>query len=141
MKIRYFFLILFLFIFSFGFSQNNFRTWFEFEISKKVVKDLDFSFIPEIRFNSDFSVDEYILEGKLNYEPFRFLELAGSYRYNTEVKNKGNEITHSAVLDLTGKTDFDRFDASLRTRFTNDSDGDELRTFYFRPRAKTQLQY
>lgn len=136
MNIRHFILILFLFIFSSGLSQTNFGTWIEFEISKKIVKDLDFSFIPEVRFNNDFSVDEYILEGKLNYELFKFFEIGGSYRYNTEVKEKGNEISHSAVLDLTGKTDFDRFDASLRTRFTNDSDGDELRTFYFRPRAK-----
>ena len=136
MKIRYFLLVLFLCFFFSGFSQSNFGTWVEIEISKKIVKDVDFSFIPEVRFNNDFSVDEYILEGKVNYEPFKFFEIGGAYRYNTEIKNKGNEVSHSAVLDLTGKTGFERFDASLRARFTNDADGDELRTFYFRPRAK-----
>ena len=137
MKIRFFFLILLILISSTGFSKTKkFGTWIEFELNKKIVKHLDFSFIPEVRFEDNFSVDEYIFEGKLSYEPFKFLELAGAYRYNTEVKNKGNEISHSGVFDITGKSGFDRFDASLRTRFTNDSDGDELRTFYFRPRAK-----
>ncbi len=37
---------------------------------------------------------------------------------------------------MTGKTDFDRFDASLRTRFTNDTDGGDAKAFYFRPRTK-----
>ena len=72
----------------------------------------------------------------MNYEPFKFFEIGGAYRYNTEIKKLRNEISHSAVIDLTGKTEFDRFDVSLRARFTNDSDGDELKTFYFRPRTK-----
>jgi hypothetical protein len=137
MKIRIGLLVLLFLVSSTGFSQTKkFGTWIEFEFNKKIIKDLEFSFIPEVRFNDNFSVDEYILEGKLNYELFKFLELAGSYRYNTEIKDNQNEIAHSAVFNITGKTGFDRFDASLRTRLTNDSDGDELRTFYFRPRAK-----
>jgi hypothetical protein len=137
MKIRYSLLVLLLLISISGFSKTKkFGTWMEFEFNKKIIKHLDFSFIPEVRFNDNFAFDEYILEGKLNYELFKYLEFAGSYRYNSEIKDKGNKISHSAVLDITGKTGFDRFDASIRTRFTNDASGDELRTFYFRPRAK-----
>jgi hypothetical protein len=42
------------------------------------------------------------------------------------------------VLDATGKTEFDRFDGSLRLRFTNDSDGGEIQweAFFFRPRVR-----
>lgn len=136
LNIRFFLLVLFLFIYSAGFSQKNFGTWIELELNKEIVNDVEISFVPEIRFDEKFSVDEYIFEGKLSYEPFKFVGIAGSYRHNTEIKKKGNEITHRVAFDITGKTDFDRFDASLRARFTNDSDGDESRNFYFRPRAK-----
>ncbi|MBN2634676.1 MAG: DUF2490 domain-containing protein [Prolixibacteraceae bacterium] len=136
LNFRFLLLIIFLFIYSAGFSQKNFGTWIELELNKEIVNDVEISFVPEIRFDENFSVDEYIFEGKLGYEPFKFVGFAGSYRYNTEIKNKGNEITHRIAFDITGKTDFNRFDASLRARFTNDSDGDELRSFYFRPRVK-----
>ncbi len=141
MKSKHFLLVLLLLIAATGFSKTKkFGTWVEFEFNKKIVKHLEFSFIPEVRFEDDYSLDEYIFEGKLSYEAFKFLEFAGSFRYNTNIKNNGNEISKSGVFDVTGKTGFDRFDASLRARFTNDNDGgdDPLKTFYFRPRAKFQ---
>ncbi len=139
MRIRYFLLFLFLLVFSASHSKTKkFGTWVELEFTKKLFKNWEFSFIPEVRFQDDFSVDEYIFEGKLGYEPFKFLDLAAAYRYNTNVKNSGNEHSHSAVFDITGKTEFDRFEGSLRGRFTNDTDGGDVpwETFYFRPRVK-----
>lgn len=119
-------------------KTEKFGTWIELTFTKKFLKDFEFSIIPEFRLQDDFSMDEYILEGKLGYEPFKFLDFATSYRYNTNVRDKGNEISHNVVFDVTGKTKIERFDASLRTRFTNDSDGGELQweAFFFRPRAK-----
>lgn len=139
MKIRYFLSILLLLIATNVFSKDQkFGTWIEFEFNKKIVKHLEFSLIPEMRFKDQYNLDEYIFEGKLSYEPFKYMELAGAFRYNTKIKNKGNEISKSAVFDVTGKTGFDRFDASLRTRFTNDTDGGDAKAFYFRPRAKLE---
>lgn len=137
---RYLLLLLLLIpIYSFP-KTKKFGTWVEIEVNKKINKKLDFSLIPEVRFQDDFQVDEYIFEGKLGYAPYKFLDFAASYRYNTNVKNSGNEHSHSAVFDVTGSTGFDRFDASLRGRFTNDTDGDEIpwKNFFFRPRFKLQ---
>jgi len=136
-------LLLFLFVCFLGYSSlqaktEKFGTWIEVEITKKFLKDFEFSFIPELRLQDDFTVDEYIFEGKLGYDPFKFLGFAAAYRLNTNVKKNENEISHSAVFDVTGKTDFGRFSGSLRTRFTNDTDGGDVpwESFYFRPRAK-----
>ncbi len=136
-------LSIFLFIYFLGYSSlqaktEKFGTWIEVEITKKFLKDFEFSFIPELRLQDDFTVDEYIFEGKLGYDPFKFLGFAAAYRLNTNVKKNEDEISHSAVFDVIGKTDFGRFSGSLRTRFTNDTDGGDVpwESFYFRPRAK-----
>jgi len=134
--------LLILFILLTGYSTtyaktDKFGTWIELTFTKKFLKDFEFSIIPEFRLQDDFTMDEYIFEGKLGYEPFKFLAVSAGYRYNTNVKNSGNEVTHSGVFDITGKTDFNRFKASLRARFTNDTDfGDPWTSYYFRPRAK-----
>jgi len=119
-------------------KTEKFGTWIELTFTKKILKDFEFSIIPEFRMQDDFTLDEYILEGKLGYEPIKYFEIATSYRYNTNVRDKGNEVSHNIVFDATGKVKFDRFDTSLRARFTNDSDSGDIpwETFYFRPRAK-----
>ena len=141
MKIRYFLLFFLLLTFISTYSKTKkFGTWIELEFNKELSKKWELSFIPEIRLQDDLSVDEYIFEGKRGYEPFKFLGFAAAYRYNTNVTNSGNVSFHSAVFDITGSTEFDRFDASLRTRITNDTDGGDVpwKTFYFRPRVKLQ---
>jgi hypothetical protein len=119
-------------------KTDKFGTWIEVDITKKFLKDFEFSFIPELRLQDDFTVDEYIFEGKLSYDPFKFLGFAAAYRYDTNVKKKDDEVSQSAVFDITGKTEFNRFKVSLRARFTNDTDGGDVpwTSFYFRPRAK-----
>lgn len=121
-------------------KTEKFGTWIELEFTKKFLKDFEFSFIPEFRLQDNFTMDEYIFEGKLGYEPLKFLDLAASYRLNTNVKTKANEVSHSLVFDATGKVKFNRFKASLRTRISNETDsGDNpLSVYYFRPRAKLQ---
>ena len=119
-------------------KTEEFGTWIELTFTKKFLKDFEFSIIPELRLQDDFTVDEYIFEGKLGYDPFKFLGFAAAYRLSTNVKKNENEISHSAVFDVTGKTDFNRFRGSFRARFTNDTDGGDVpwESFYFRPRAK-----
>ncbi len=119
-------------------KTDKFGTWIELTFTKKFLKDFEFSFIPEIRLQDDFKVDVYILEGKFTYEAFPFLDLSTSYRYNTNVKDKNNEVSNIILFDATGKTKYKRFAGSLRLRFTNDYDTSDIpwETFYFRPRAK-----
>lgn len=119
-------------------KTEKFGTWIELTFSKKYLKKLELSFIPEFRLQDDFTLDEYIFEGKLTYKAFDFLNFAGSYRYGINVKKSDNEKMQHIVFDVTGKTGFNRFEASLRTRLTNDADTQEMQweIFYLRPRIK-----
>ncbi len=118
-------------------KTGKFGTWIEIDFTKKFLKDFELSFLPELRLQDNLSVDEYIVEGKLGYNPVKFLDLAFAYRIKTNVKKSGNEVTYSPVFDITGKQEINRFKAALRTRFTNDPDfGDTNNSYYFRPRAK-----
>jgi hypothetical protein len=136
-------LVLLVFILIVGFSvayskTEKFGAWIEVDVAKKFLKNFEFSFIPELRLQDDFTVDEYIFEGKLSYEPVKFLDLAVAYRYDTNVKKSDDEVSQSAVFDVTAKTEYKRFKCSLRARFTNDTEGGDVpwSSYYFRPRAK-----
>ncbi|MBN1819158.1 MAG: DUF2490 domain-containing protein [Prolixibacteraceae bacterium] len=100
-------------------KTKNFGTWVEAEFSKKIFKKLEFSFKPEVRFQDDFSVDEYMFDGQLTLKAAKFLRLAGAYRYNIDVRNKGNETYHRFAFDVLAKKDWNRLEGSFRTRFTD----------------------
>lgn len=134
-KTVFFFLFLFLFS-SIQAKTDKFGTWIEIELSKKLFKDFELSFIPDVRLQDDFTVDKYQFDVKLGYEPFKFLKLAVAYRNKTNVKNKGNETTNRFVFDTALKEGFGRFDAALRARLTNYSDDNDTKTTFIRPRFK-----
>jgi hypothetical protein len=119
-------------------KTEKFGTWIELSFSKEFLKRFEFSIIPEFRLQDDFTVDEYIFEGRLQYKPLKYLSLATSYRYGINVKKSGNESAQHVVFDVTGKTGVQRFDGSLRLRFTNDAETELIQweNFYLRPRAK-----
>lgn len=120
-------------------QTENFNTWLEFEFEKEFLDKLEFSITPEFRLEDQFKLDEYMIQGKLTYEPFSFLDLAAAYRINTEVKNKGNETYYRWAFDTQLIRDFGRFEGSARGRLTNYTDSSEEDPgTYFRPRAKLE---
>jgi hypothetical protein len=123
-------------IYSLQAKTDKFGTWLEVELTKKLFKKFELSFIPEVRWQDDFTVDKYQFDFKLGYEPFKFFNLAAAYRIKTNVKNKANETTNRFVFDATGKQGFGRFDASLRARVTNYSDEVDVKNTFIRPRIK-----
>lgn len=118
-------------------QTEKFGTWIEVELTKKFLEKFEFSFIPDVRLQDDFTVDKYQFDSKLSFEAFKFLDLAAAYRIKTNVKTKTNVTTHRYVFDATLKNEFGRFTPSLRTRITNynDTKEDEKVTF-IRPRVK-----
>lgn len=117
-------------------KTEKFGTWVELEFAKKFFKKFEFSFIPEVRFQDDFTVDEYQFDGKLSYEPIKFLEFAATYRVKTNVKNKENEVTHRLVLDATAKAKISRFSPSFRARYVDYHNVDDEKVSTIRPRIK-----
>ncbi len=117
-------------------KTENFGTWLEVEFAKKFFKKFEFSFIPDVRFQDDFTVDKYQFDGKLAYEPIKFLELAATYRVKTNVKSKENEVTHRLVLDATAKVEIGRFKPSFRARYVDYHNVDDKKVSTLRPRLK-----
>lgn len=117
-------------------KTDKFGTWLEFELTKTFLKNFEFSIIPDVRLQDDFTVDKYQFDAKLGYEPFKFLSFAAAYRIKTNVKDKGNVTTNRFVFDVSGKEKFGRFNASLRARLTNYSDDDDVKITFIRPRVK-----
>jgi hypothetical protein len=118
-------------------KTDKFGTWFELEFTKKFFKRFEFSIIPEIRLQDDFTVDKYQFDGQLSYEPFKFLEFSTAYRIRTNVKKKEDVITHRWVFNTTLKTDIGRFRPSFRTRITYLNDKEEnKKVTIIRPRIK-----
>lgn len=123
------------------FAQNGPATWFELEFSKKIVKNLKVEFNPELRLHGGFEMDTYILEGGLSYKLYKYLTLAGYYRYENEYnyreKRQIYEWEPSNRFAFDAKTGFElkRFDMQFRVRYTNGSDFDQTtdsKTSYFR---------
>lgn len=130
-----------LFLFSFHrIKAQEYGTWFELEIQKEILKDLEFSIVPEFRFQQDFTLDEYMIDAVLQYEPFKILEFSASYRFNVDLKNKENETLSRFAFDTEGKKEIERFEASLRLRFTNyvDPIDEDDEGWVLRPRFKLE---
>ncbi|HKI87431.1 MAG TPA: DUF2490 domain-containing protein [Draconibacterium sp.] len=120
-------------------KTKKFGTWVELEFSKSFLKDFEFSVVPEVRFQDDYSVDEYMVDGVLSWEPLKFLKLSAAYRINTNIRKKTDETTHRFAFDAQVKKEVGRVEASLRTRFTNYTEQaiDDPGNF-FRPRLKLE---
>jgi len=119
-------------------KTKRFGTWIEAEIAKDIFKKFEFTLEPEIRLQDNFSVDEYMINGKLTFKPAKFIRLSGAYRFITDVKNKGNERFHRFGFDVTGRKKWKRLEASIRARLTNyaDFDSNNNKNNYLRYRLK-----
>ena len=69
-------------------QTEKFGTWIEVELTKKFLEKFEFSFIPDVRLQDDFTVDKYQFDSKLSYEPIDFFSLSAAYRIKTNVKTK-----------------------------------------------------
>ncbi|MBW6534883.1 MAG: DUF2490 domain-containing protein [Mariniphaga sp.] len=142
MKRILFIIILFIVGTSAGFSKTEkFGTWIELEFRKDFLKKFSFSIVPELRFQDQFQLDEYMVQGKLSYDVFSFFSLAGTYRVGIEIKNKGNVSYSRFALDAQASKEINRFEVSLRGRFTNFSElENENSSKYIRPRVKLEYR-
>ena len=120
-------------------KTKKFGTWIELEFSKEFLKDFEFSFVPEIRLQDNFALDEYMFDGVLSYEPWKFLKFSAAYRIKTNVKKKEDETNHRLAFDVHGKEKVGRMEASLRVRYTNYTDQlDDAPGIFLRPRIKLE---
>ena len=100
-------------------AQNGLATWYEIEISKKIIEGLSFEVKPELRLNPDFGRDEYFFETGLEYKVLKGLKVAGYYRYYNENKKKNDEIGHRYFFDVKPEVELGKFELQGRLRYVN----------------------
>lgn len=112
--------------------ENDFEYRTSFKLSLKPLKKLKINFTPEVRFNDDFSVDQYQFETELVYKLAKILRMSGGYRFVVNSRDeKSTEYLHRYEVGASLQKDFDRFEPELRFQFTNYAD-DDVKNKYLR---------
>lgn len=125
-----------------AFSQevtNDFQTRTEVKLSYQPLDKLSLSLNPEVRLDESFQVGKYMLESKLSYKPVKGLSLGGSYRFIINPRsNKSTEYLHRFALFATYKNNIERFEPSMRVKYTNYTEDLSLGEFL---RYRAKLEY
>ncbi len=110
-------------------QESDFRTWTKIRISTKIIPKLKFDLTQEFRLeNNSTQFDEIYTNLNLAYSPFKFMEIAGSYRYIQHRKKSGDWIAQNRFhFDLNLIAEIKRFSPEYRFRivrypdFANDT--------------------
>lgn len=125
-----------------GFSQtvtNDFQTRYEFKLHLEPLKGLTLKLSPELRLNDSFEVARYMLESQLSITPLKGLSLGGSYRFVINPRSdKATEYLHRFALYTSYKKRINRFEPSLRIKYTNYTEDLSLGEFL---RYRAKLEY
>lgn len=120
-------------------TENEFQTRTLLDMSFKPVKKLKFTLSPELRFEDDFSLDKYLIEGELAYKAFKFLTLEARYGFVGNVrKEKDTEYFNRYAFSTTFKKEFGRFEPSVRFMYSNYADDDVDDKNFLRYKAKVK---
>jgi len=118
---------------------NEFQTRTEVKLSFEPLDKLTLSLNPEVRWDESFSVGKYMLESGLSYKPVKGLTLGGSYRFIINPRTtKATEYLHRFALFTTYKKKIERFEPSLRVKYTNYTEDLSLGEFL---RYRAKLEY
>ena len=118
---------------------NDFQTRTEVKLSFKPLDKLTLSLNPEVRWDESLQVDKYMLESKISYEPVKGLSLGGSYRFIINPRTtKSTEYLNRFALFTSYKKKIERFEPSLRVKYTNYTEELSLGEFL---RYRAKLEY
>ena len=120
--------------------ENELQTRTELELSFKPVKKLKLTFMPQLRFDEDFSLDRYLFETGAEYKPLKFMELGAAYRFVVNPRDtKSTEYFNRYSFSATAKKEFGRFEPAFRLRYSNYADDDITDKNFIR--YKASLKY
>lgn len=123
-----------------SFSAKAQQTWFEFDISKKIAKNLELTIAPEFRFQEKLELKEYFMDAGLDYKIYKYISLGAGYRLGNNIKNSGKTNTFGRfAFDAKTQYEWNNFESQLRFRFTNSddfADDENDKTNYLRMRLK-----
>ncbi|SHE45619.1 Protein of unknown function [Mariniphaga anaerophila] len=105
-----------------AFSQ---RIWLETAVSAKVVKNLEVSLSPQMRFKEEQGLDQYFFDTGLEYKFNKFLAAGASYRLGNNITGKGNTKSFGRfAVDAKTGYDWKKSEIQFRLRYTNANDFD-----------------
>lgn len=120
--------------------DNEFQTRTELKLSYKPIKKLKLSILSQLRFDENFSLDNYLFEGEAEYKVLKFLKLGGTYRFVVNPRDtKDTEYFNRYGFSATAKKEFGRFEPAFRLRYSNYADDDVADKNFMR--YKTSLKY
>lgn len=106
--------------------ENEYNTWAEFKVSKKISPITKIFLAPEIRFDNTSGVDKFLMETGVKYNVLSFLRIGASYRFTANIRDtKSTEYLHRYAFDATAKTKFRRVEPEFRLQYTNYANTDE----------------
>nr|WP_319267097.1 DUF2490 domain-containing protein [uncultured Draconibacterium sp.] len=118
-------------------TENEFQTRTKLDLSFKPIKKVKFTISPELRFEDDFSLDKYLLEGELEYKASKLFTLGASYGLVGNVRNeKDTEYFGRYAFSATAEKKFGRFEPSFRLTYSNYADDDVDDKNFLRYKAK-----
>lgn len=120
--------------------DNEMQMRTELDLSYKPIKKLKLTFMPQLRFDEDFSLDKYLFETGVEYKPIKFLELGATYRFVVNPRDtKDTEYFNRYGFSATAKKEFGRFEPAFRLRYSNYADDDVSDKSFIR--YKASLKY
>lgn len=120
--------------------SNEVQTRTELELDFKPIKKVKLTFMPQLRFDEDFSLDKYLFETGVKYKALEFLDLGATYRFVVNPRDtKSTEYFNRYSFSATAKKEYGHFKPALRLRYSNYADDDVSDQSYFR--YKASLKY
>ncbi len=133
-------------IFSCGISLNaqtvekEWQTRLAAKASFDIIDNLSFEISPELRFDNEFKLDKYLLEGELEYEILKNISAGAGYRFLANKKNSGDtEYLHRYKFYAGYKTKIERWKPGFKLTYADYSDDEEEDSEFLRP--KISLEY
>ncbi len=122
-----------------AFSQ---RTWFTAEFSTDIVKNLELSVSPEVRFKEEFELKEYFIQPALEYKFNKYFRLGAGYRFGYNI-NGDDEHESFGRFHIDAKTGFKwkKFSPKFRLRYSNADDFTDDNDVANYLRYKLELEY
>lgn len=119
---------------------NEFQPRTIVDLSYKPIKKLKISLSPELRFNNDFSIDKYLIEGEVEYKFYKPFSLSARYGLVGNLRTvKSTEYFGRYAFSAKFEKSFKRFDPSLKIMYSNYADdGVQDKNFL---RYKAKLKY
>ena len=117
--------------------ENEFQSRTLIDLSFKPFKKVKFTMSPELRFNDDFSLDKYLLEGEVEYKFPKLFSVAARYGLVGNLRNeKATEYFGRYAFSAQLEKKFNRFEPSLRIMYSNYADDDVQDKKFMRYKAK-----